>query len=71
MNATPRLAEDADTLIREAFRFLDDGQYFVVAALLDGDHDELVAAAQQSIRTGARAGRFFAMGLHVDLLRVA
>jgi hypothetical protein len=67
----PRLAEDAAELIVEGVRFWEAGEVVLVAALMSGDHAELVDAAAHVIVCGARARRFIAAAVHVDREAVA
>jgi hypothetical protein len=70
-NATPRLDEDADTLLAEVVRLLDAAETVTASALLDGDHDSVVGAAAHFIACSRRARHLLSTAVHLDLTRVA
>src|SRR3954471_21878818 len=69
--SSARLDEDAETLIREAARFLDASDTVLCSALLDGDPRELRLAAEHTVTCHARVRRFVSAALHLDLEAVA
>jgi hypothetical protein len=71
VHRTPRLAEDAEQLLAEGARFLEASSSALAAALLEGDHQVLIAAAEHSLTCNARATRFFSAAVRLDLAEVA
>jgi hypothetical protein len=69
--SSPRLDEDALFLLTEASRFWNAGERALLGALLLGDIDDLVAAAEHTLRMSVRAWRFVSLAVHVDLGAVA